>query len=90
MNISYQKPSPASVNISCEAHGIYPQPRLVLYEGATKHSRSTVSDVTEEAVETEEGFSIYLQALVDDRTLKQQETIFECVLFIPQTEYQLL
>ncbi|XP_066942743.1 uncharacterized protein [Macrobrachium rosenbergii] len=88
MNVSYHKTTPSTVNITCDAHGIYPKPVLRLYEGATPQSRSLVKDAREEMVEAEDGFSVYLQAQLEDRVLKQQETIFECVLSIPETEYQ--
>ncbi|XP_042210153.1 uncharacterized protein LOC121857981 [Homarus americanus] len=87
MNMSYSKPTAGSVNISCDAHGIYPQPDLRLYQGASKRTRAAVSEAEVEVVEGEDGFSIYLEAVLEDRSLRH-ETIFECVLFIPETEYQ--
>ncbi|KAK8723130.1 hypothetical protein OTU49_011856, partial [Cherax quadricarinatus] len=90
MNMSYSKPTSSSVNISCDAHGIYPEPRLLLFKGASKRTRSLVKEAEVEVVETEEeaeGFSVYLEAVLEDRTLRH-ETIFECVLLIPGTEYQ--
>ncbi|XP_068231933.1 uncharacterized protein [Palaemon carinicauda] len=88
MNVSYHKTTPSTVNVTCDAHGMYPKPLLRLYEGATKQSRSLVKEAHEEVIEAEDGFSVYLQAQMEDRVLKQQETIFECVLSIPETEYQ--
>ncbi|KAK4293648.1 hypothetical protein Pmani_033667, partial [Petrolisthes manimaculis] len=83
MNMTYTKPSATSVNISCEAHGLYPKPTLALRHSTTR----TPVDSEVEVLDVEEGYSIYLQAMVEDRTLPR-ETIFECVLHIPDTEYQ--
>ncbi|XP_068231930.1 uncharacterized protein [Palaemon carinicauda] len=88
VNVSYHKTTPSTVNVTCDAHGMYPKPLLRLYEGATKQSRSLVKEAHEEVIEAEDGFSVYLQAQMEDRVLKQQETIFECVLSILETEYQ--
>ncbi|KAG0713272.1 hypothetical protein GWK47_016559 [Chionoecetes opilio] len=41
-----------------------------------------------EGVEGEEGFSVYLEAMVEDASL-HHETLFECVLHIPETEYRI-
>ncbi|XP_071532341.1 uncharacterized protein [Panulirus ornatus] len=87
MNMSYLKPTPGSVNISCQAHGIFPKPRLRLYRDANKRTRSSVKETEVEVVEEQEGFGIYLQSVLEDRTLRH-ETIFECLLSIPETEYQ--
>ncbi|XP_068231911.1 uncharacterized protein [Palaemon carinicauda] len=87
MNVSYHKTTPSTVNVTCDAHGLYPKPLLRLYEGATKQSRSLVTEVHEEVIEAEDAFSVYLQAQMEERVLKQQETIFECILSIPETEY---
>ncbi|KAK3862651.1 hypothetical protein Pcinc_031509, partial [Petrolisthes cinctipes] len=83
MNMTYSKPSATSVNISCEAHGLYPKPTLALRHSTTR----TPVESEVEVLDVEEGYSIYLQAMVEDRTLPR-ETIFECVLHIPDTEYQ--
>ncbi|XP_068231929.1 uncharacterized protein [Palaemon carinicauda] len=88
MNVSYHKTTPSTVNITCDTHGMYPKSLLKLYEGATKQPRSLVKEAHEEVIEAEGGFSDYLQAQMEDGVLKQQETIFECVLSIPETEYQ--
>nr|XP_045608701.1 uncharacterized protein LOC123764709 isoform X1 [Procambarus clarkii] len=86
MNMSYSRPATGSVNISCDAHGMFPEPHLLLYKGASKRTRSSV-EAEVEVLEGEEGFSIYLEAVLEDRSLRH-ETIFECVLLIPGTEYQ--
>ncbi|XP_063874550.1 uncharacterized protein LOC135107982 isoform X2 [Scylla paramamosain] len=87
MNLTYSRPAPGQVNISCEAHGIYPEPCLTLSRTSTHHARTSVpADV--EIVEGEEGFSVFLEAKVEDASL-HHETLFECVLHIPETEYRI-
>lgn len=87
MNVSYHKPTPDTVNITCDAHGIYPQPRLLLFRGTNARTRKSIGEAKVETVEGEVGYSVFLEALLQDRSLRQ-ETVFECVLSIPDTEYQ--
>ncbi|KAK8389672.1 hypothetical protein O3P69_008983 [Scylla paramamosain] len=42
MNLTYSRPAPGQVNISCEAHGIYPEPCLTLSRTSTHHARTSV------------------------------------------------
>ncbi|XP_050737533.1 uncharacterized protein LOC127009001 isoform X3 [Eriocheir sinensis] len=87
MNLTYSRPVPGQVNISCEAHGIFPEPSLMLSSTSTHHGRTNVPAEVE-AVEGEEGYSVYLEAMVEDSSL-HHETLFECVLHIPETEYRI-
>jgi len=80
-----------AVNVTCQAKGVSPRPRLQLFlgdnPGKVIESGAYDGDVV---VDEQAGglFDVTLHRVVVDETLPQ-ETVFKCVLSIPDTQYQI-
>jgi len=89
MNLTQEKPSPTSVNITCLVEGVFPQPKLEMFalQDGRDDSRRLLEEVLQETTETEEGFyDAEAHVTVEDSSL-EGSTTFQCVLTIPETEY---
>ncbi|KAK8735470.1 hypothetical protein OTU49_005406 [Cherax quadricarinatus] len=91
MSMTYSKPSEDSVVVSCRAGGIYPEPNIAIFRSTTASRRR---DVIEGAKIDRQHFpemgyyNISIDLEVFDYEL-DSETMFQCVLTIPGTEYKL-
>lgn len=80
-----------AVNVTCQAKGVSPRPRLQLFlgdnPGKVIENGASDADVT---IDAQAGglFDVTLHRVVLDETLPQ-ETVFKCVLSIPDTQYQI-
>ncbi|XP_045035765.1 uncharacterized protein LOC116936524 isoform X1 [Daphnia magna] len=86
LEIWHQKMSFDAVNVTCRVEGISPRPRLQLYRG--DRPGLEMDGMPAEVVNRRGLYDVTLYRVVHDRSLRQ-ETIFECVLSIPATQYQI-
>ncbi|XP_043230351.1 uncharacterized protein LOC122385835 isoform X2 [Amphibalanus amphitrite] len=89
MNLTEDKPSPTSVNISCLVEGVYPAPKLELFvtQEGNKDSRKPLADVTEWTETTDDSlYDAAAHATIEDSSL-EGNTEFECVMSVPDTPY---
>ncbi|KAI9561179.1 hypothetical protein GHT06_012135 [Daphnia sinensis] len=86
LEIWHQKMSFDAVNVTCRVEGISPRPRLQLYRG--DRPGVEMDGMPAEVVNRRGLYDVTLYRVVHDRSLRQ-ETIFECVLSIPATQYQI-
>ncbi|XP_046633946.1 uncharacterized protein LOC124313198 [Daphnia pulicaria] len=86
LEIWHQKMSFDAVNVTCRVEGISPRPKLQLYRG--DRPGVEMDGMPAEVVNRRGLYDVTLYRVVHDRSLRQ-ETIFECVLSIPATQYQI-
>ncbi|XP_023231943.1 uncharacterized protein LOC111631847 [Centruroides sculpturatus] len=87
---NFTRPSIDLTNFTCEAEGVYPLPRLLLY-------RNTLNDVDSQLISDTKiisskkngAYTAKLSRIIRDRELRNDApTEFECVLLIPGTNYK--
>ncbi|XP_042205572.1 uncharacterized protein LOC121854839 [Homarus americanus] len=90
MSMTYSKPSEERVIVSCRAGGIFPKPNIDIFRSTSASSRDVFEGAKVESQHLPEHgyYNISIELEVFDYEL-DSETMFECVLTIPGTEYQL-
>lgn len=90
MSMTYTKPSEESVVVSCRAGGIFPEPNIAIFRSTSSSRRDVIEGAKVESQHFPElgYFNISIDLEVFDYEL-DPETLFECVLTIPGTEYEL-
>lgn len=88
MSMTYSKPNEESVIISCRAGGIYPLPDITISRSSAA-SRNLIEDakVDTKFLPEQKSYNVSIDLEVLDYEL-DSETMFECVLTIPGTEYE--
>ncbi|XP_075227587.1 uncharacterized protein LOC142328028 [Lycorma delicatula] len=86
LELLQRKPDLDSVNISCIAQGIYPEPRLLLYTEMKENQRVAVPGVKVQTTVRSGTFDVSANVLLSDEGLASP-TVFSCELKIPNTEY---
>ncbi|XP_049828115.1 uncharacterized protein LOC126267190 isoform X1 [Schistocerca gregaria] len=81
------KPTGDSVNVSCRAQGVFPEPKMVLYKYSDGDPKpQPMQDVTVSTQRRDGGFDISAHKLLFDRDLPDSAT-FACELRVPSTRY---
>lgn len=82
------KPTGDSVNVSCRAQGVYPEPKMILYKYSDADPKpQPMQDVTVLTQRRHDGgFDISAHKLLFDRDLPDSAT-FACELRVPSTRY---
>lgn len=86
--MTYTKPSEDSVVVTCRAGGIYPAPNIAIFRSSSS-SRDNIEGAKVESQHFPDlgYYNISLELEVSDYEL-DAETMFECVLTIPETDYR--
>lgn len=89
MSMTYSKPSEDSVIVSCRAGGVFPAPNIAIFRSSSTTRRDLIEGAkAENQYFPELGyFNVSVELQVFDYEL-DSETMFECVLTIPGTEYE--
>lgn len=88
LSMTYSKPSEDSVIITCRAGGIFPAPNIAISRSSSSSKEFIESAKVESQLHPEYGYyNISIEIEVSDYEL-DSETMFECVLTIPGTEYR--
>lgn len=74
---------PDTVNLTCMARGVYPEPKMALYKDP---DRTKVDDVLLETVSRQGSYDIVARRVVQDSDL-ETPTVFTCELRIPDANY---
>ncbi|GLH12077.1 Uncharacterized protein GBIM_16833 [Gryllus bimaculatus] len=82
LELTDRRPSSDAVNLSCQAQGVYPEPKMALYRDSDRMSEM----VSMRTARRGGVFDITASALLDERTL-QSPTVFDCELRIPEANY---
>lgn len=89
--LSYTELSDSSVNVTCEAQGLFPIPTLKLYLGSSIGSpQQTVTDVVHVSKKKPSGaYDAYLYRTFSASELSKNgpSSVFECSLELPGTNY---
>ncbi|XP_063602564.1 uncharacterized protein LOC134778619 isoform X2 [Penaeus indicus] len=88
MSMTYSKPNEESVIISCRAGGIFPAPDITISRSSAT-SRNLIEDAKVETkfLPEQRSYNVSIDLEVLDYEL-DSETMFECVVTIPGTEYE--
>ncbi|XP_068244243.1 uncharacterized protein [Palaemon carinicauda] len=88
LSMTYSKPSEDSVVVTCRAGGIFPAPNIAIFRSSSSSKEFIESAKVESQLHPEYGYyNISIEIEVSDYDL-DSETMFECVLTIPGTEYR--
>ncbi|XP_065557307.1 uncharacterized protein LOC136025323 isoform X2 [Artemia franciscana] len=83
------KPEPNKVNVTCMASGVFPLPSLELFSGVKAPlQRAEIPDGARHIRELRYSYDMHLYNIYNDEDL-EPDTVFECRLGIPGTEYQI-
>ncbi|KAK4287082.1 hypothetical protein Pmani_039839 [Petrolisthes manimaculis] len=87
MSMTYTKPRDDSVIVSCRAGGIYPAPDIAIFRSSSSTRRAMIEGARVDSQHFSElgYFNISVELEAYDFEL-DSETMFECVLTIPNTE----
>ncbi|XP_043229365.1 uncharacterized protein LOC122385285 [Amphibalanus amphitrite] len=90
MNLTQERNSKSSINISCSAEGAFPVPRLDIYmKQESRQTRIRLKKVKSVASMTEEGvFDATAHVHLLDSEIDPL-ALFECMMTIPDTQYSL-
>lgn len=85
IDLIYTKPDDETINLTCSATGVFPEPNIDLHWGQTSplDDRSITTTLT---VERDGLYDITVHKLLKQEELSS-ETVFQCVLTIPDTSY---
>ncbi|XP_039287980.1 uncharacterized protein LOC111051075 [Nilaparvata lugens] len=86
LEVIQRKPSMDSVNVTCLAEGVSPEPRLSLYIERDKGTRVPVPGVKVATTVRSTTFDVAAHALIADDTL-ETPTVFSCQMKIPNADY---
>ncbi|PSN52837.1 hypothetical protein C0J52_09679 [Blattella germanica] len=78
------KPDLDSVQITCSARGVYPEPKMALLRGSK--AATSLDDVRVKTVPRQGSYDIVASKVVQDSDL-QTPTVFACELRIPEANY---
>lgn len=87
---NFTRPSSDLINFTCEAEGVYPLPRLLLYRNTLNDVDSQlISDTKTTSSKSQGAYTAKLSRIIRDRELRQDiPTEFKCVLLISGTNYK--
>ncbi|KAF2365704.1 Immunoglobulin-like domain [Trinorchestia longiramus] len=87
--VTYSRPSVAHVKVVCGASGVFPEPKLDIFRsGGNFKSSKMATKSTSEFVNAFGSYNTTVFGTVLESDL-QDETVFECRLSIPGTDYRL-
>ncbi|XP_047739208.1 uncharacterized protein LOC108671593 [Hyalella azteca] len=87
--VTYSKPTVESVKVVCSASGVFPEPKLDVFRSAVNFKSVKMNTVSKSIFLNDSGtYNATVFAIVRDSDL-QDETVFECRLSIPGTDYRL-
>ncbi|XP_042866682.1 uncharacterized protein LOC122249566 isoform X3 [Penaeus japonicus] len=88
MSMTYSKPNEESVIVTCRAGGIFPAPDITISRSSST-SRNLIEDakVDTKFLAEQRSYNVSIELEVLDYEL-ESETMFECVLSIPETNYE--
>ncbi|XP_067012261.2 uncharacterized protein [Anabrus simplex] len=87
LELTDRRPSTESVNLSCRAQGVYPEPKMALYKnGDQEKGKVSLDKVWVRTVPRDGVYDITASTLLDESTL-ESPTIFDCELKIPEANY---
>ncbi|PSN43060.1 hypothetical protein C0J52_11461 [Blattella germanica] len=72
------------VNLTCNAQGVYPEPKMSLY--VDSKSKSSLNDVIVQVKKSQKCFDISATKILEGRDI-QTTTMFDCELRIPEANY---
>uniref|UniRef100_A0A1B6DR62 Ig-like domain-containing protein n=1 Tax=Clastoptera arizonana TaxID=38151 RepID=A0A1B6DR62_9HEMI len=75
-----------TVNITCRARGVYPEPKIALFKHSNGEEREQLQGVSVEISTRSGQYDISATSLLDGDHL-QSPTVFQCELRIPHTTY---
>ncbi|XP_054724427.1 uncharacterized protein LOC129234417 [Uloborus diversus] len=87
--LSYTELKDSSVNVTCEAQGLFPNPVLKLYLGSSTGNPQPITDVVAHSNSKPSGaYDAYLHRTFSETELsKNGASVFECILELPGTNY---
>ncbi|XP_035208727.1 uncharacterized protein LOC118183330 [Stegodyphus dumicola] len=90
VDVKYHSTS-SHLNVSCEAKGLFPRPKLQLYRILSMdRSPAVVKDVQTSTTNSKDLYNAYLHRNFEHKELSSPGTAgFECVVEIPGTNYQM-
>nr|CAD7262096.1 unnamed protein product [Timema shepardi] len=75
-----------SVNISCKAEGLFPEPKMVLFKDPDRKDKTGMEGVVVETASKEGVYDIKATKIIEYDDL-QSTTMFDCELRIPEANY---
>ncbi|XP_021917420.1 uncharacterized protein LOC110828741 isoform X2 [Zootermopsis nevadensis] len=84
LEFTTSKPAIDSVNLTCRARGVYPEPKMALFKDP---DRMIVDDVQVETLSRQRSYDIVATKLMPDDDL-DTPTVFACELRIPEASYE--
>ncbi|XP_063221875.1 uncharacterized protein LOC134530706 [Bacillus rossius redtenbacheri] len=87
LELRHSKPDPDSVNVSCRAQGVYPEPKIALYKDRDRSTMTNLDGVVVESVSRGGSYDITAYKVLRDEDL-QSPTLFDCELRIPDANYR--
>nr|CAD7259832.1 unnamed protein product [Timema shepardi] len=86
LELNQIKPDIDSVNISCRAQGVYPEPKMALYKDRDRANGLNIKGVVVESTSKGGEYDIIAYKVIQDEDL-QSSTVFDCELRIPEANY---
>lgn len=86
MDLRHSKPGEDSVNITCRAQGVYPEPKIALFKDPGRKSSGGLEGVRVLTTPREGMYDIAITKLLEDSEL-ENPTTFDCELQIPEANY---
>ncbi|CAG2054796.1 unnamed protein product [Timema podura] len=86
LELNQVKPDIDSVNISCRAQGVYPEPKMALYKDRDRTNGLILKGVVVESTSKGGEYDIIAYKVIQDEDL-QSPTEFDCELRIPEANY---
>nr|CAD7397726.1 unnamed protein product [Timema cristinae] len=86
LELNQIKPDIDSVNISCRAQGVYPEPKMALYKDRDRANGVNIKGVVVESTSKGGEYDIIAYKVIQDEDL-QSSTVFDCELRIPEANY---
>nr|CAD7398856.1 unnamed protein product [Timema poppensis] len=84
--LSHSRSGVDSVNISCKAEGLFPEPKMVLFKDPDRKDKTGMEGVVVETASKEGVYDIKATKIIEYDDL-QSTTMFDCELRIPEANY---
>jgi hypothetical protein len=84
LHVTWKKHSSGAVNVTCNAQGVYPEPKMALYRDSK--NKESLKDVIVNVKKSHTYFDISATKILDGGDV-QTPTMFDCELQIPEAKY---
>ncbi|XP_076058555.1 uncharacterized protein LOC143035573 [Oratosquilla oratoria] len=89
ITMTYVKSPQDSVIVSCRANGVSPKPEIAIFRSDVITPRVQLEGANVKTHQSDDSsFSVIIDMEIFDEDLHQDENMFECVLSIPDTDYE--